>query len=55
MDEKKKPKQLELPDDDYVVYIPDKDYYRFIQSLDKLEEAQQELHKLGENTKNNES
>jgi len=33
----------EQPDDDKIVSISDKDYYGFMQSLDKLEEVKKNL------------
>ncbi|GHT08001.1 hypothetical protein FACS189426_02580 [Bacteroidia bacterium] len=37
MDEKDKDRKDEWPDDDQVIYIPDEEYYSFMQSLRKLE------------------
>jgi hypothetical protein len=52
MDEKDK--QWEWPDDDKVVFIPDKDLRSIEQTLNKLEQAQQALHKIRESLNNGE-
>jgi uncharacterized protein YaaN involved in tellurite resistance len=54
MDKKENPKKLELPDDDYVVFIPDKDLRSIEQALNKMEQAQQELHRIRESLNNGE-
>jgi predicted RNA-binding protein len=54
MDDKETPNKLELPDDDYVVFIPDKDLRSIEQALNKMEQAQQELHKIRESLNNGE-
>ena len=39
------------PDDDRVIYIPDKEYHSIMQSLRKMEQVQQELHRIGDSMK----
>jgi hypothetical protein len=51
MDEKNKDLKDEWPDDDRVIYIPDREYHSIMQSLRKMEQAQQELHKIRDNMK----
>jgi hypothetical protein len=54
MDKKEIPNKLELPDDDYVVFIPDKEYHDIMRSLGKMEQARQELLNLRESLENGE-
>jgi hypothetical protein len=34
------------PDDDRVIYIPDREYHSIMESLRKMEQVQQELHRI---------
>jgi hypothetical protein len=52
MDEKDK--QWELPDDDRVVFVPAEDIRSIERALDKMEQARQELLKIGESLNNGE-
>jgi uncharacterized protein YpuA (DUF1002 family) len=54
MDEKENLNRLELPNDDYVVNIPKKDYHSFVRSLLKMEQAQKEFHKIKDSLNNGE-
>jgi hypothetical protein len=51
MDEKEKDRKDEWPDDDKVIYIPDREYHSLMQALRKMEQAQQELHKIRDGMK----
>ena len=44
-------KKTDLPDDDWVVYIPDKVFWAFESALFKMEMAQKEFHKLADEMK----
>ena len=44
--DKEKDRQGMWPDDDRVIYIPDREYHSFMQSLRKMEQVQQELHRI---------
>jgi hypothetical protein len=54
MDKKETPNKLELPDDDYVVFIPEQEYNGIMRSLNKMEQARQELLKIGDSMNNGE-
>jgi predicted RNA-binding protein len=54
MEEKETPNKLELPDDDYVVFIPDKDLRSIERAINRMEQARQELHKIRESLNNGE-
>jgi hypothetical protein len=54
MEEKETPNKLELPDGDYVVFIPDEDFRSIERALNKMEQARQELLKIGESLNNGE-
>jgi hypothetical protein len=54
MDDKETPNKLELPDDDYVVFIPAEDIRSIERALNKMEQARQELHKIRESLNNGE-
>jgi hypothetical protein len=54
MDKKEIPNKLELPDDDYVVFIPDKEYHGIMRSLNKMEQARQDILNLRESLENGE-
>jgi hypothetical protein len=49
--DKEKDRQGIWPDDDRVVYIPDREYHSLMQSLRKMEQAQQELHRIRDGMK----
>jgi hypothetical protein len=53
MDEKKKDRKDECPDDDKVVYIPGEEYYSFMRSFYKMGQAQEEFHKISDSLKPN--
>jgi hypothetical protein len=62
MDGQEKDRKDEWPDDDRVIYIPDREYHSFMRSLYKMELAQKELHRIRDsikpedsNSKNNQS
>ena len=54
MDEREKDRKDEWPDEDRVIYIPDEEYHRFMQSLRKMELAQKELHRIRDSLNNGE-
>ena len=41
-------KKTETPDDDWVVYLPDKELRAFERALYNMEKARREFHRLGE-------
>ena len=44
--DKEKDRQGMWPDDDRVIYIPDREYHSIMESLRKMEQVQQELHRI---------
>jgi hypothetical protein len=54
MDEQDKDRKDEWPDDDKVVFVPDKDLRSIERALDKMEQARLELHKIRESLNNGE-
>jgi hypothetical protein len=53
MDEKNKDRKDEWPDDDKVIYIPGEEYHSFMRSFYKMEQAQEEFHKIRDSLKSN--
>ncbi|MDR1743790.1 MAG: hypothetical protein LBR48_08250 [Dysgonamonadaceae bacterium] len=46
MEDKNNYREDDRPDDDKVIYIPDKEYHSLMQSFRKLEEAQKAFHEI---------
>jgi hypothetical protein len=55
MNNKNKDRKDEWPDDDKVIYIPGEEYHSFMRSFYKMELAQEELHKIRDSLKTNDS